>query len=73
MQLEAIDKQMSIEHNGKVYENHDGVINVPDSVGEKFINESRTGKHDFCGRYSKSYSMGSSLSQDQWDKIFGKR
>lgn len=71
MQLEAIDKQMSIEHKGTVYQNNDGVIDVPDSVGEKFIKESQTGKREFVGRHTKSYSMGSGISQEKWDRIFG--
>lgn len=41
MKLEAIDKNMNIEHNGVVYNNRDGVIDVPDTVGQKFVNESQ--------------------------------
>ncbi|EPZ47640.1 hypothetical protein [Alicyclobacillus acidoterrestris] len=72
MKLEAIDKNMNIEHNGVVYNNRDGVIDVPDTVGQKFVNESKNGRKAFCGVYKQSYALGSSLTKEQWDRIFGK-
>jgi hypothetical protein len=72
MKLEAIDKQMSIEHNGVVYKNNDGVIDVPDSVGEKFLEASRNGKREFVGKYTKFVGF-SHISREEWNRIFGKK
>lgn len=72
MKLEAIDKNMNIEHNGVTYKNSDGVIDVPDSVGNKFLDANRSARKEAVGKYTKSYSMGLRMTDEQWNKMFGK-
>jgi hypothetical protein len=68
VQISVDDQSMNLTHKGVDYRNDNGVITMPENVANEFTKADVPGIHKHGRLYGFSH-----ISDDKWERIFGKK